>query len=408
VRNASFVSAVALTLASGAARADGIDGTVERVDSHWSAAGDRIVTELTIRDDAGAELTAWMLGGTAGGIGMWSSHAPPVPRVGDRIRASVRATSDASGAPAWQLDGIAAIAPAPPGGGSTLGFVNTRTRKSETPLRWASGCIFLAFHPAGTSHLPNETEIMNDVLARWRDAVEACSYLEFRVDGTADVEVGYDGTNLIRFREDRWCRPATADEPEMCYSPAAAALTTLFFVDDPGNGRDAEIVDADIEMNGVHFAISDDGATSGTAGCHADLANTLTHEVGHLMGLDHTCWDGIPPRPVDDQGDDVPSCSPEAALSQEVRDATMYNFQVCGETKKATPEPDDIAGICAVYALANDPGTCSRVEVDDGGGCWGCAATGDSAARGSIALGLIALVALRRRRAGARRHAGSR
>jgi hypothetical protein len=47
----------------------------------------------------------------------------------------------------------------------------------------------------------------------------------------------------------------------------------------------------------------------------------------------------------------------------------MYNFQSCGETAKATPEPDDIAAVCAIYPLADDPGTCERVNVGDSGCC---------------------------------------
>ena len=48
----------------------------------------------------------------------------------------------------------------------------------------------------------------------------------------------------------------------------------------------------------------------------------------------------------------------------------MYNFADPGETKKRSPETDDIAGICQTYPLANDPNTCAPPpDYRDGGGC---------------------------------------
>ena len=106
--------------------------------------------------------------------------------------------------------------------------------------------------------------------------------------------------------------------------------------------------------------------TLGTTGCNAELANTLTHELGHLHGLEHTCLaSGDPPR-TDGDGNPVPSCS--ATSDPKITEATMYPFQDCGETKKETLEPDDIAAICTIYPTAKDPHTCSAVNAG-GTGC---------------------------------------
>ena len=131
--------------------------------------------------------------------------------------------------------------------------------------------------------------------------------MTFSLQGRESLEVGLDGINLIKFRDTEWCRPATEDREAECYSPGAAGLTTLFFIDDASSSRNGEILDADIELNGVNFAISAGGVSNGTSGCLSDLANTLTHEVGHLLGMDHTCFDGQGVRPVDHLGTPIPS-----------------------------------------------------------------------------------------------------
>lgn len=405
MRNAVIVLSLLLGAGSAGASTSTVDGVVTRVDSRWTAAGDAIVSEVTIRRDDGTEIVVLERGGTVDGIGMWQSHSPPVPAVGARVSATVSAARTLAGDTVQRVETLAPVVPPGDRVEANAFYVNTRTRKSGIPLRWESGCVFISYDETGTSHLDNEAEIMNGVLQTWQTVTADCNYLELRVDEAVEANGGYDGMNLIVFMDDRWCRPATDEEPEMCYSGAAAALTTLFFVDDPGNSRDGAIVDADIELNGVNFAISHEGASNGSAGCMADLANTLTHEVGHLLGLDHTCWDGTGTQPVDDQGAPVPSCSPESALSSEIKDATMYNFQTCGETKKSSPEQDDIDAICDLYPLASGPGKCKRVDIDGGGGCCtiapGARRTAASDAAGGLALAMLAatiLAASRRRR----------
>jgi MYXO-CTERM domain-containing protein len=141
----------------------------------------------------------------------------------------------------------------------------------------------------------------------------------------------------------------------------------VVFVDDATSDRDGEIVDADIELNGVDFAISIAGATTGTAACLSDLKNTLTHELGHFLGLEHTCLaSGDPPR-IDNQGNAVPLCN--ASNDPLIRDSTMYNFQTCGETSKASLSVDDTTAICSIYPMATDPGTCDSVGGSSGGCC---------------------------------------
>ncbi|MHB1843944.1 MAG: matrixin family metalloprotease [Deltaproteobacteria bacterium] len=94
-----------------------------------------------------------------------------------------------------------------------------------------------------------------------------------------------------------------------------------------------EILRADIVVNDVthHWAILSDGAPHPGAD---DLQNTLSHEVGHLVGLGHTT--------------DVA--------------AVMYPSTHPGDLSKRTLSPDDVAGLTALYADA-------PTAAEQGAGC---------------------------------------
>src|SRR5262249_36963069 len=152
--------------------------------------------------------------------------------------------------------------------------------------------------------------IVDASIATWNDSCASCSYIKVVDAGTlANAEVGgRDDINLLKFRDQSWCRPAVDGAPAFCYSSAAAGITTATYVDDATSSRDGAIVDADIEINGVDFAISNGGQTLGMAPCRAELQNTLTHEIGHLHGLEHTCVTPDDPPRFDDQNQPVPAC----------------------------------------------------------------------------------------------------
>ena len=78
-----------------------------------------------------------------------------------------------------------------------------------------------------------------------------------------------------------------------------------------------------------------------------DIENTITHELGHVLGLDH---------PDDD-----------------LKDATMYAKALTGETKKRTLETDDIEGLCNLYGdnWPDEP-------PEDPSRSGGCSSIGDS------------------------------
>jgi hypothetical protein len=405
-------TALAAALGSpGSARASGdsdqmLTGDVVSAQSRWVRGGTAIVTDSVMRLDDGREVTVRQLGGSVDGIGMIAIPSPAVLAAGDRVSAEVVIARDLSGRESRLVQHLW-MSSAPDGGvsgatgGTLMPFVRTVASRTHAPLAWEANCATISFHSDGTTHVDGDGEFaeMEAVINHWNDVIADCSYLDLKIDGRKQGEVGLDGTNLVIYREDRWCRPASGDDPEECYDPSAAGLTTLFFIDDNDSDRNGAILDADVELNAVDFAIARDGVTNRPGRCLSEISNTFTHEVGHLMGLDHTCWAGGD-RLEDDQGNPQENCDPVDALPTSVTEATMYNFQDCGETKKSTPEADDISGICSVYPTAADPGSCFSPKLEDKG-CCAVAGSRSGSPTGTLsvlALAFAALLALRRKK----------
>ena len=265
-------------------------------------------------------------------------------------------------------------------------------RVSDAPSVQSPGC---AATPAGDPAL----DAARNAFSAWR---QGCASLELVYAGRmSEIRTGLDGAreNLVVFRKG-WC--STNPDAAACLAAggtgcgntydcfedatpldrAIVALTSALY--EPDTGR---IVNADIEVNGWDGAGSGtpvSASTSGPAhgwyftcdrqggwpqctsygqsGCfYIDLENTLTHEVGHFIGLTHPC--------ELDQG----TCTPA------MQAVTMYPATVPGDLAKRSLSPDDVAGLCAIYPA--------------GGGC-GC---GSGGAPGAIAA-LLALLALGPRR----------
>jgi len=202
------------------------------------------------------------------------------------------------------------------------------------PLVWDTNCVTMHFNEAGSADIADasDLEALKASLETW-SSVEHSSVVIQYAGKTNLEETGYHKENppinMVIFREKKWP-----------YTDRPVAYTAVTY--HPGSGR---IYDADIELNEEDFVFTTNPKKEPYK---VDIQNTLTHEVGHVLGLDHP----------DDES------------------ATMFAHADAGETKKRTLEFDDIEGISAIYPKGSGQ-TCAPLtpqfksydEYVDGGGC---------------------------------------
>lgn len=296
-------------------------------------------------------------------------------------------------------------------------YLRTRVPGADLCLHWGPQARTYKFHyhSAGSEQTPGTAEFvaMDAAFDTWRALAQSCSDFVFEKGQNVGVaNIGYvqgsqDNTNVIVYRE-RTCRDAVpADDPcheagtcsnlYQCWdhSDATIALTTTTF-----SFKTGIIYDADIEFNaaphegGGRFLFTtissppcEPGAES--ALCVAtDIQNTLTHEIGHVIGLDHV---------------DVPG-------------ATMEASAPLGETRKRIIDSGTAQGFCTIYPKGQESPPCDDLESVEkrivavnrgtpGLDHMGCAAAGAALVPAAVALVGIALYRIRAR-ARARRRTG--
>jgi hypothetical protein len=182
------------------------------------------------------------------------------------------------------------------------------------------------------------------------------------------------------------------------------AITTVFQVKPTG-----EILDADLEVNATTYTWGDYVAHPEQfvpLSTH-DFQGAITHEFGHVIGLDHTCFspggayaDGTPvPRPTDNNGNPVPDCDP-ATNPPAIKDATMYVSvgSTAAEVGLRSLSPDDLQAACEIYPFTTNF-VCVAPTGSDGSKSRGCSYSAQPGL-GAIAsvLALLALAAVVRRR----------
>ena len=197
---------------------------------------------------------------------------------------------------------------------------------------------FVAFRPA------NEDGAVNGVI-QLNMTSTASAYSPFRTtDGRRGPPYDDGFHNVVAYIDSGW-------QTDFGFSSAALGVTWFAY-----NLSERRLVGADIFLNGENvthpWGIVDPAAPLPT---EYDLENTITHEVGHFIGLAHPYADGR-------------------------IDSTMYFAATVGETHKRSLAVDDINGATYLYPMPGVPlippdtnveGLRASLENPVGGG--GCA-----------------------------------
>ena len=231
-------------------------------------------------------------------------------------------------------------------------------------VHWTNRCIDLWVSDLGSGRFSSDAikGVVTESFERWSLAQGGDLSHQFR-GYTCFDQVGFDDwpgpQNVIHFRqlEEAWIHP-----------PKIAALTTILYRDDTG-----VVVDADIEFNEAYTKFTLDGSVDSFS-----LRYTMTHELGHLLGLDHSSLHsalmGV---------NSIPQKVGDFELHSDDRNAIVANYPAgvgtvaCGTSRSFGEE--------AVYCPAKpDPGGCAAANDRTSWPWW---------------LSLSTLVILARRRA---------
>lgn len=193
------------------------------------------------------------------------------------------------------------------GGGSAAAYTHKLTTAGQ-PVRWAEKVdqVVLRVDPAVEGMLPP-----GEAYAAIAIALDA-----WRFDGVPDVVLG--------------------DGPPPAYDQAARGNGIYVLTDWPFDSKrlavtvtsympSGELLGADVLINGnIDYALLPEGRVSSAMLGRHDLAAVLTHEVGHVLGLDE---------------------------SEADEDATMWPFIRAGETHQRSLDLDDEEGIVELYRI---------------------------------------------------------
>ena len=266
-------------------------------------------------------------------------------------------------------------------------------------FKWPQSCVVMQVFPEDLVGMMSRSEIMGAIEASagaWSKGSNSCTYLDIMVSSSdaATPRAVNDGHNNVVFRTETWCKLNAKNDcdPSVAYDAAALALTSV-----SASTTSGIIRDADIEVNAHHFSWTDlvmHPDLRGAGQSFHDLQNAVTHEMGHVIGLDHTCY-LQPPAPIDDMGNPIPDC---ASASPDVLATTMFPSANPGDIDKRDLAPDDQRAVCEIYPAAQDPKSCSPAGTDPGGCSCAVGAHGGAVGLGSFMLLAAALLAVRARR----------
>jgi hypothetical protein len=253
--------------------------------SPWRAGAARrridVSVDWSLKGDVNEKVVLHLPGGLLGGL---RTHVFGVPEVtiGDRALFLLEArgnewTPMAYARGLWPesfaakvvgASGFSSEAPA-----LEAGFLIMSTREGKD-VHWGNRCVQVWLHQEGSAAFDASTldSVLTESLERWSGAQNG------ELTGVHRGYTCFDGVgisawpgvqNVIQFRETLGSWP---------HPKKIAALTTVMYREETG-----ELVDADVEFNQESENFTVDGSVDSFS-----LRYTMTHEIGHLLGLDHS------------------------------------------------------------------------------------------------------------------------
>jgi MYXO-CTERM domain-containing protein len=292
---------------------------------------------------------------------------------------------------------LVAVAPA------ARAYVRTETEPgSRIYLFWAPRGHSFQIDALGTPDLPGTSafDAIRKSFRTWEGA--ACSDLlfpEVLPPEQGDRRIGYFpgslNRNLVLFRTKRCDAPGVVPANDACITVGGCSNkydcwdrrgTVIATTVTTFSASTGQIFDADIEINdapnadGTKLTFTTADAPPCASGgpivdcVSIDVQNTVTHEAGHTLGLDHTT---------------------DAS-------ATMAAHTGPGETAKRTLHADDLLGICAIYPRGAQTTTSlgDPIRLEPAGSGCGCSSETGGLAGALWPLVLVGVANRRRSRSG--------
>lgn len=211
------------------------------------------------------------------------------------------------------------------------GAFNVITRDGHE-VRWTRLPVRYTVCPAGTPDIKADGDDGYGPPLTAQQAVVRAYETWAAVPGTS-VSVKYDGAGPCSLQTAEGKNAAfwvTRGWQQLPFSPPAGALAVTITTFYPQRG---EMVSGVIHFNNQYFRwanINSAEEESGRAGPRLDIQSVATHEIGHVLGLDHSSEN--PNEPQD-----------------RLRQATMYYASHTGDLSPRVLKEDDIAGLRHIY-----------------------------------------------------------